>query len=127
MAGRRSLSRYLPTMLTIASGVLLLLHGPLAQPTHYNDFADQSVLFGILHAGDVLSNIAFAIVAAWGWICLWPQREHPALRQGWPGYALFVVALLLTAAGSAYYHLAPDNQRLVWDRTPIGLTCAGLL
>jgi hypothetical protein len=127
MADPRSLSRYLPTMLTIASGVLLLLHGPLAQPVHYNDFADQSVLFRIPHAADVLSNVAFGVVAIWGWIRLWPLREHPALRQGWPGYALFLVALLLTAVGSAYYHLAPDNQRLVWDRIPIGLTCAGLL
>jgi hypothetical protein len=25
----------------------------------------------------------------------------------------------LTAAGSAYYHLAPDNERLFWDRLPI--------
>jgi hypothetical protein len=127
MAGRQNLSRYLPTIVTLAAVVLLLLHGPLVQPPHYNDFADQSVLFGIPHAGDVLSNLGFAIVAIWGWIRLRPQRDHRALRQGWPGYALFLLALLLTAAGSAYYHLAPDNQRLVWDRLPIALTCAGLL
>jgi len=27
--------------------------------------------------------------------------------------------MVLTAFGSAYYHLAPDNQRLVWDRMPM--------
>jgi hypothetical protein len=45
----------------------------------------------------------------------------------WPGYRLFLLGLILTALGSAYYHLAPDNARLVWDRLPIALICAGLL
>ena len=35
--------------------------------------------------------------------------------------------MFLTAFGSAYYHLAPDNARLVWDRLPIALACGGLL
>jgi hypothetical protein len=118
---------YLPTVLTVAAGVLLLWHGPIPQPAHYNEFADQSVLFGIRHAGDVLSNVGFAIVALWGWVRLWPNREHPALRRGWCGYRVFLIGLLLTAAGSAYYHLAPGNERLVWDRLPIALFCAGLL
>lgn len=117
----------LPTILTIAAGVLLLLHGPIVQPAHYNDFADRSVLFGIPHAGDVLSNLGFAMVAAWGWIRLHPKRDHAALARGWCGYRLFLIGLLLTAVGSAYYHLAPDNERLVWDRMPIGLAAVGLL
>ena len=118
---------YVPMILTIVGGVLLLLHGPIAQPAHYNDFADQSVLFGIPHAGDVLSNLGFAMVAMWGWIRLRPKRDDAGLRHGWCGYQLFLIGLLLTAVGSAYYHLAPDNERLVWDRLPIGLAAAGLL
>src|SRR6185369_5256246 len=47
--------------------------------------------------------------------------------SGWPGYLLFLASLVLTAIGSAYYHWAPDNARLVWDRLPIALACAGLL
>jgi len=31
------------------------------------------------------------------------------------------VGLRLTAVGSAYHHLAPDNQRLSWDRLPMTL------
>jgi len=34
---------------------------------------------------------------------------------------------VLTAAGSGDYHLTPDDARLVWDRLPIALGCAGLL
>jgi hypothetical protein len=34
---------------------------------------------------------------------------------------------LLTAFGSGYYHLAPDNGRLVWDRVPMTLAFMGLV
>jgi len=124
---KRGTLRWVPTVLTVAAGTLLLLHGPVAQPPDYNDFADQSVLWGIPHAEDVLSNISFAVVAIWGWLRLRPHRHHAALRRGWDGYRLFLIGLLLTAGGSAYFHLAPDNARLVWDRVPIALACAGLL
>ncbi|HEU4372715.1 MAG TPA: hypothetical protein VFS02_04450 [Telluria sp.] len=50
-----------------------------------------------------------------------------ALDAGRHGYRLFLVGLLLTAVGSSSYHLAPDNARLVRDRLPIALACAGLL
>jgi hypothetical protein len=33
----------------------------------------------------------------------------------------------LTSVGSSYYHLAPDNARLVWDRLPMTLGFMGLL
>jgi hypothetical protein len=53
-------------------------------------------------------------------------RRHGVIAHGWPGYGLFLLALIFTAAGSSFYHLAPDNARLVWDRLPIALACAGL-
>ena len=46
--------------------VLFALHGPIAQLEHYHAFADQRVLFGIAHAGDVLSNAAFLGAAVYG-------------------------------------------------------------
>jgi hypothetical protein len=105
----------------------MLWYGVIAQPASYHDFADHSQWGGVPHAADVLSNFGFAIVGIWGWWHLSPQREHPALRAGWLGYRLLLVGLIFTAAGSAYYHLAPDDYRLVWDRLPIALACAGLL
>lgn len=119
--------RHLPPAIAAALPLAMLVHGPIAQLSHYHDFADRAQLFGIPHAGDVLSNVAFALVAAWGLVRLGAMRTHPLLRRAWPGYLLFLLALLLTAFGSAFYHLAPDNARLVWDRLPIALACAGLL
>ncbi len=117
----------LPLIITITICGLLLVHGPVAQFPHYNEFADQSSFFGIPHGGDVLSNLGFALVAVWGMSRLWPLRYHPTVLAGRYGYSLFLVGLLLTAFGSGFYHLAPDNARLIWDRLPIALACAGLL
>jgi hypothetical protein len=119
--------KYAPTLLTIGIVVIMAVYGPIAQPLHYNEFADGSAAFGIHHAADVLSNAGFALVAIWGWLTLWPRRTSDQLRAGWPGYRLFLIGLLLTAFGSGLYHLAPDNARLIWDRLPIALACAGLL
>lgn len=117
----------LPLVITVALGIALLAHGPIGQLAHYHDFADQRSALGLPNLADVLSNAGFAVVGLWGLSALWPKRQEAAIRAGWPGYCLFLVALTLTACGSTYYHLAPDNARLVWDRLPIALACAGLL
>lgn len=119
---KRSLAP-LPVLVTFALCGLLLACGPIAQLPNYHQFADRSVLAGLPHAADVLSNIGFAVVAIWGLLRL---RRMPE-AAGRHGYRLFLAALLMTAIGSAFYHLAPDNARLVWDRLPIALACAGLL
>jgi hypothetical protein len=121
------LATRLPLLVTLLSALVLLLHGPIMQPPRYHDFADSRMAFGLHNAADVFSNAGFALVGLWGLLRLWPQQRHPALAASWPGYRLFLWALILTAAGSSFYHLAPDNARLVWDRLPIALACAGLL
>jgi hypothetical protein len=123
---KRLLSR-LPLLLTLAIAFAMLIHGPIAQLPHYHDFADSRSWHGLPNAADVLSNVGFALVGIWGLVRLWPLRRRPELAAGWPGYALFLAALVLTAFGSSYYHLAPDDARLVWDRLPIAIACAGLL
>ena len=124
-----SLNRHsLPTLAMVLLGSAALLHGPIPQLPNYHDFADQSTFLGIPHACDVLSNAGFAVLAVWGlWSLHRPAATSVLANEGKVGYQLFLLALLLTAFGSTYYHLAPDNARLVWDRLPIALACAGLL
>jgi len=121
---RPNLHTRLPVLAMLAIAAAMLAHGPIVQPAGYHAFADASVVAGIPHAFDVLSNAGFAIAAAWG-MAAW--RGRTATPAGAVGWAMFLVGLLLTAFGSAWYHLAPDDARLVWDRLPIALTCAGLL
>ncbi len=118
---------HLPMAVTLLLVAAALFHGPIHQPAGYHDFADQTQWFGIPHFCDVSSNLGFALAAFWGWLRLAPARAHPALCHGWAGYRLFLLGLFLTALGSTWYHLAPDNARLVWDRLPIALACGGLL
>ncbi|RZL01856.1 MAG: alkaline phytoceramidase [Rubrivivax sp.] len=115
----------LPGLVLLTAIIAMGLHGPIAQLAHYHHFADQRAWLGIPHAADVLSNIGFALVGLWGLFstagAAWTGKP------GRPGYRLFFASLVLTALGSGWYHLAPDNARLVWDRLPIALACAGLL
>jgi hypothetical protein len=121
------LYRHLPLAATVVLVAAALFHGPIHQPDAYHDFADQTMRFGIPHFCDVTSNLGFALAALWGWVILAPASEHPGLHHGWAGYRLFLAGLILTAIGSSWYHLAPDNARLVWDRLPIALACGGLM
>lgn len=57
------IARHLPVLFTAALGAALIVHGPVPQLAHYHEFADQSRLAGIAHAGDVLSNAGFAFAA----------------------------------------------------------------
>jgi len=123
----KPLHRYLPLILTALLVAAAVFHGPIAQPAGYHDFADQDVVLGIPHFADVISNLGFALTALWGWKRLASASRHPDIRSGWAGYRLFLIGLLFTALGSSWYHLAPDNARLIWDRLPIAVACGGLL
>jgi hypothetical protein len=118
----KSRLNHLPAAVSLLLAAAALFHGPIHQPEGYHDFADQSLVWGVPHFCDVTSNIGFALAALWGWLGMGLQRGH-----GQAGYRLFLLGLFLTAFGSTWYHLAPDNTRLVWDRLPIALACAGLL
>lgn len=120
------LKRWSPTVVLVLAAAAMLVHGPIAQYAHYHEFADVRPWLGLPNAADVLSNVGFAIVGLWGLIVLRTSGTSlPAAAKA--GYYLFLFAVVLTAFGSTFYHLAPDNDRLVWDRLPIALACAGLL
>lgn len=113
----------------LLGAVVLLVAGPIPQPLSYHQFADEHVLLGIPHAGDVLSNLAFLVVGAWGlWSLSLPQlnkRTFIDSRERQPFWWLFT-GVFLTGFGSGWYHLSPDNYSLVWDRFPMALAFMGM-
>lgn len=96
----------------------------IPQPQAYHSFADQRSFAGIPNFGPVVSNSPFAVVGIWGVIFLLRSSSTSASqpfidsRERWP-YLVAFAGILLTAFGSSYYHLDPNNARLVWDRLPI--------
>jgi hypothetical protein len=117
--------------LAIASAIVVGCLPRLAQPGSYHHFADDRTLLGVSNCLNVVSNLPFLIVGVWG---LWFVGRSPVGSGGpfihraerWP-YVLFFVGIGLTAFGSAYYHLHPDNDRLVWDRLPIAVAFMSLV
>jgi hypothetical protein len=112
----------------VVIAILALLLAPIPQPLTYHNFADHRAWLGIPNFGDVASNLPFAAVGLWGLIVLFTPGKTKFLdpRERWLYFVMFS-ALILTAWGSAYYHLAPDNGRLVWDRIPIMIVFMALL
>jgi hypothetical protein len=126
------ISRRKGLVVLVASGltlaVIALFLTRIPQPLSYHNFADHRAWLGISNFGDVSSNLPFAIVGAWGLAWLVRPRAEDFLisRERWP-YLMVFAGLLLTAFGSSYYHLDPNNARLVWDRLPITMVFTSLV
>lgn len=103
---------------------LALLLPPVAQPDAYHAFADERSFFGVPRFFDVASNLGFLLAGVYGLfrVALASNSLTPAFR--WAA-GVFFLGSLLTAFGSAFYHWAPDNARLVWDRLPMTIAFAG--
>ena len=111
----------------VAGIAALALLPPLAPPRMFESFADTRTLLGIPNCMDVASNAAFLLVGVWGLHTAWTRSAaFIETRERLPWLALFL-AVALVSAGSAYYHLAPDGARLLWDRLPMGLGFMALL
>lgn len=130
---RRSASvRLCILMLTVLGTVVAVFAWPpIPQPAAYHLLADQRACLGIPNCLNVLSNLPFAMVGLLGLAATFgrdrsrtPPFSDPWER--WPYAALFA-GIGLTTLGSSYYHLAPDNARLVWDRLPMSVGFMGLL
>jgi hypothetical protein len=115
-------------VVAVVIAIIALLLPAIPQPLAYHNFADHRAWLGIPNFGDVVSNLPFAIVGLCGLIFLLGPggKKFSDPRECWL-YLVMFTALILTAFGSGYYHLAPDNARLVWDRIPIMIVFMALL
>jgi hypothetical protein len=96
--------------------VVTMLLPPISQDPTYHAFADRRVILGVPHALNVLSNVGFLLAGAWSL-----ARVAAAPLPPWERVAgiIFGAGLVLTGLGSAWYHAAPDDTTLVWDRLPL--------
>ena len=115
----------LGSVLLFAIGTALQFVWPLSQPASYHHFADERSLGMLPNASDVLSNL---VILAAGLVNFrWVIRHAPHPPPQFPAMTVAGPGLILTAFGSAYYHAAPSDASLVWDRLPMTIVFAGIL
>src|SRR5215831_9883305 len=113
----------------VALGFIFCLP-PIPQDQSYHAFADDRTMLGVPNLLNVASNLPFLAIGGLG---LGVLLQHDAVRPGGPildhterpPLLILFAGVLLTGFGSSYYHLAPDNDRLVWDRLPMTVTFMG--
>ena len=101
------------TLLIITAAFLLQ---PIAQDKNYHQFADVTTILGIPNAWNVMSNIPFVVVGFIGLISLYKHHKTISRDSETIASQIFFIGMILTGFGSAYYHLAPTNETLIWDR-----------
>ena len=100
---------------------ILFSLSPIPQDRAYHDFADQRIIMGIPNFWDVLSNLPMLFLGILGLTQTFKRFNE------FPDWTTRLIPLVLcmgifTACfGSAYYHWAPNNPRLFWDRLPMTL------
>ena len=113
-------------LICIVATVVVANLKPMPQPLSYHDFADARRLLAVPNALNVLSNLPFVVVGFFGLVCILDRRSTLERPQQW-AYGILFAGLLFTGIGSGYYHLAPDNQRLVADRLPMTIAMTGFI
>lgn len=110
-------------LITLGAALAVFLLSPIPQDPAYHRFADARTFWGIANFLNVVSNLPMVVLGLTG--LRWLQRHRAeafADRRESPAYAVFFAGAALVGVGSAWYHLAPDNPRLFWDRLPMAAT-----
>ena len=109
-------------MFILGSFIWVLTLAPIPQDQSYHAFADAHGLFIIPNFLNVISNVFFLVVGLLG-IQFCTHNDLGGTKNAW---LIFFVGIALVAAGSAYYHLNPNNTTLVLDRLPMTVGFMGL-
>jgi hypothetical protein len=116
-------------LICIALAVLACVFsfGRIPQDPAYHLFADGRSIYGIPNFYNVLSNAPFLFAGIWGAMRTVSRRGTAFRRKYelWP-YLFFFIGIALTSLGSFYYHWAPENKTLVWDRMAMAVAFMSL-
>ena len=109
--------------LLIAGLVVLLFVGPFPQDLNYHNLADSRQFLGFPNFNDVVSNAGFALIGVLGLVAVAGVRRHTLFVKPVDArpYQIFFAGVALVSLGSAWYHWAPSNESLLWDRLPMSV------
>jgi len=109
---------------TVVAFIILMIIKPVPQDIAYHNFADQRKIFDVPNFLNVISNLPFLLVGLHG---IKKLRFSQAASKINRMYAVLFIGILFTGLGSAFYHYAPDNNSLVYDRIPMTLVFMAFL
>lgn len=110
------------TAIAIGISLVVLSFDRIPQDPNYHRFADIDTIAGIPNFWNLTSNLPFLLVGLYAFYRL-PKLAQAEARLA---YAVLALGLFLVSFGSAYYHYAPSNQTLVWDRLPMTIAFMAL-
>ncbi len=88
---------------------------PIPQDLTFHAFAETGHWLGLPNFWNVVTNAALVIAGGIGLHQLSRRDAGPTATSE----KCFHLGLVLTGFGSAFYHYAPTNTTLVWDRLPM--------
>ncbi len=106
-------------MVTFIGIVAMSLFPAIPQPANYHEFVDTRSFLGIRNFFDVISNIPIIIVGIVGLWYAWNKKQSIKDRPLAAIYFTLFLSIFLTGIGSAWYHLNPSNDSIIWDRMPL--------
>ncbi|MEZ5472744.1 MAG: ceramidase domain-containing protein [Marinicella sp.] len=110
--------KFFTALLILLVTAVLIWVDPIPQDLNYHLFADGETKLGVSNFWNVMSNVPFLIVGFMGVTAL--QKNKLNVSASFKLYYwVFFVGIILVGLGSAWYHLEPNNQTLVWDRLPM--------
>ncbi|KAL2460503.1 senescence associated protein 18 [Abeliophyllum distichum] len=108
--------------------VLMLVTPTIPQSQEYHDFADKREVLGIPNTLNVISNFPFLIIGLIGLIlCYYGNYFKLSLQGELCGWTCFYIGVAAVSVGSSYYHLKPNDERLVWDRLPMTIAFTSII
>ena len=105
--------------LVIITGVCFL--NPISQSQEYHNFSDDRIFFFFSNFFNVISNLPFVISGMVG-LYFTVIKNKLNTNPVYKSYIVFFIGILFTGFGSAYYHLNPNDNTLIWDRLPMTIS-----
>ncbi|PIA47412.1 hypothetical protein AQUCO_01400227v1 [Aquilegia coerulea] len=108
--------------------ILMIVTPSIPQSQDYHNFADHRVFLGIPNMLNVVSNFPFLVIGIIGLIlCYRGNYFQLSLEGELLGWTCFFIGVAAVAFGSSYYHLKPNDSRLVWDRLPMTIAFTSII
>ena len=97
--------------------LVAIAYGPISQPQSYHDFADDREFLNIPNSLDVMSNLVIVFPGLVGLAFVHERRNDPLVSNDETSIHITIFAgMVLTFAGSVWFHLEPNDSTLLWDR-----------